>query len=82
MARTEIKAVIRHHSQSIPSYSAAGLRFSALTLAVLAAMTGQTQAADWFNPAFLSGDGAEVADLSRFESGAGQAPVFTGWTSG
>lgn len=74
MARTEIKAVIRHHSQSIPSYSAAGLRFSALTLAVLAAMTGQAQAADWFNPAFLSGDGAEVADLSRFESGAGQAP--------
>ncbi|PIJ49862.1 fimbrial protein [Erwinia sp. OLTSP20] len=44
---------------------------SALALAIIA---GCAQGADWFNPAFLSGNGQEVADLSRFESGAGQAP--------
>ncbi|MBT0724704.1 fimbria/pilus outer membrane usher protein [Rosenbergiella sp. S61] len=31
-------------------------------------------AEDWFNPAFLSSDGNTVADLSRFEKGADQAP--------
>ncbi len=48
------------------------LRYSAL--AVFIALTGSAQAEDWFNPAFLAGDGGEVADLSRFENGAGQLP--------
>lgn len=52
----------------------AGLRVSAVALAVFGALAGPARADDWFNPAFLSGSGAEVADLSRFESGAGQAP--------
>ncbi|HFQ9142174.1 TPA: outer membrane usher protein FimD [Enterobacter cancerogenus] len=48
------------------------LRYSAL--AVFVALTGAARAQDWFNPAFLAGDGGEVADLSRFENGAGQLP--------
>ncbi|MCP2124517.1 UNVERIFIED_ORG: outer membrane usher protein [Pantoea agglomerans] len=48
------------------------IRYSAF--AVFVALTGSARAQDWFNPAFLSGDGGEVADLSRFESGAGQLP--------
>ncbi|KAB8312630.1 outer membrane usher protein FimD [Erwinia endophytica] len=43
-------------------------------LAVAAALSDRVYADDWFNPAFLARDGGEVADLSRFESGAGQAP--------
>nr|WP_253851859.1 outer membrane usher protein FimD [Pantoea sp. OXWO6B1] len=43
-------------------------------MAVLLALTGIAHAQDWFNPAFLSRDGGEVADLSRFENGAGQLP--------
>ena len=57
-----------------PRHLPAGVRVSAVALAVLSAMICPSHAADWFNPAFLSGDGTEVADLSRFESGAGQAP--------
>ncbi|WP_434747269.1 outer membrane usher protein FimD [Pantoea sp. Lu_F5_004] len=49
-------------------------RFRYLTLAVFIALTGSAHAKDWFNPAFLSRDGGEVADLSRFENGAGQLP--------
>ncbi|MFJ3358430.1 outer membrane usher protein FimD [Serratia liquefaciens] len=41
---------------------------------VLGALSYPVGAADWFNPAFLSKDAGAVADLSRFESGAGQAP--------
>ncbi|ELH8609705.1 outer membrane usher protein FimD [Enterobacter asburiae] len=37
-------------------------------------MTGTVRAQDWFNPAFLSRDGGDVADLSRFENGTGQLP--------
>lgn len=48
------------------------LRYCAM--AVLLALTGTVRAQDWFNPAFLSRDGGEVADLSRFENGAGQLP--------
>ena len=48
------------------------LRYSAL--AVFVALTGTARAQDWFNPAFLAADGGDVADLSRFESGAGQLP--------
>jgi len=43
-------------------------------LAVLVALAGTARADDWFNPSFLSKDGGEVADLSRFENGAGQMP--------
>jgi outer membrane usher protein len=43
-------------------------------MAVLLALTGIAHAQDWFNPAFLSRDGGEVADLSRFENGTGQLP--------
>lgn len=57
-----------------PRYLPAGVRVSAVALAVLSAMICPSHATDWFNPAFLSGDGTEVADLSRFESGTGQAP--------
>ncbi|BEM36229.1 outer membrane usher protein (plasmid) [Serratia marcescens] len=49
-------------------------RISYSALAVFIALTGAVQAQDWFNPAFLSGDRGEVADLSRFENGAGQLP--------
>lgn len=49
-------------------------RFRYSALAVLVAITGSARAQDWFNPAFLSRDGGEVADLSRFENGAGQLP--------
>lgn len=38
------------------------------------AINTTTQAEEFFNPAFLSGDPAAVADLSRFEKGEGQAP--------
>lgn len=48
------------------------LRYSAL--AVFLAMSGYAHAQDWFNPAFLSRDGGQVADLSRFEIGTGQLP--------
>lgn len=50
----------------------AGLRFSAM--AIFCALHGTAWAGDWFNPAFLSSDAAQVADLSRFENGSGQAP--------
>lgn len=43
-------------------------------IAIAAAIGCKAHADDWFNPAFLARDGGEVADLSRFESGAGQAP--------
>jgi len=49
-------------------YLFVGLSITAIALPV------PSYAADWFNPAFLSGGEHEVADLSRFESGAGQAP--------
>lgn len=49
-------------------------RFRYSALAVLVAITGSARAQDWFNPAFLSRDGGEVADLSRFENGTGQLP--------
>lgn len=52
-----------------------GLRLSAIALAVTGALLSSAACADeWFNPAFLSGNGQKVADLSRFENGAGQAP--------
>lgn len=54
------------------SYRTFQFRYSAL--AVLVALSGSARAQDWFNPAFLSRDGGEVADLSRFENGAGQLP--------
>lgn len=49
-------------------------RFRYSAFAVFVALTGPVRAQDWFNPAFLAADGGEVADLSRFESGAGQMP--------
>jgi len=49
-------------------------RFRYSALAVFVALTGTARAQDWFNPAFLAADGGEVADLSRFENGAGQLP--------
>jgi outer membrane usher protein len=49
-------------------------RIRYLALAVFMALTGSAHAQDWFNPAFLAKDGGEVADLSRFENGAGQLP--------
>lgn len=58
---------VRHNSYRI-------FRFRYSVLAVLVALSGSARAQDWFNPAFLSSDGGEVADLSRFESGAGQLP--------
>lgn len=54
------------------SYRAFRFRYSALVVVV--ALTGSVRAQDWFNPAFLSRDGGEVADLSRFENGTGQLP--------
>lgn len=42
--------------------------------ALMGCTTGTVNASDWFNPAFLSGGGGEVADLSRFENNDGQAP--------
>lgn len=53
--------------EKMPSF-----RYSALALFV--ALSGSAQAQDWFNPAFLTKDGNEVADLSRFENGSGQLP--------
>ncbi|MBS1205275.1 MAG: fimD [Proteobacteria bacterium] len=55
-------------NRSVPFW----IRYS--VLAVFVALTGGAQAQDWFNPAFLAGDGSEVADLSRFENGSGQLP--------
>lgn len=49
-------------------------RNSCLAVFVFIFLTGRSQAQDWFNPAFLVGDGNEVADLSRFENNAGQLP--------
>ncbi|WBV23797.1 outer membrane usher protein FimD [Pantoea piersonii] len=49
-------------------------RFRYSALAVFVALAGPARAQDWFNPAFLSRDGGEVADLSRFENSAGQLP--------
>ncbi len=49
-------------------------RFTVIALLVAMAVSGGVRAGDWFNPAFLAKDGNEVADLSRFESGAGQMP--------
>lgn len=37
-------------------------------------LTADGQAAEFFNPALLSGEPNSVADLSRFEKGEGQAP--------
>lgn len=52
-----------------------GIRLSVIALAVAGGLQLSPACADdWFNPAFLSGNGQDVADLSRFESGAGQAP--------
>ncbi|MGR7213982.1 outer membrane usher protein FimD [Klebsiella aerogenes] len=48
--------------------------FTFTALAVATALAGSAHAADWFNPHFLSKEAGGVADLSRFESGAGQAP--------
>lgn len=53
--------------EKMPSF-----RYSVLALFV--ALSGSAQAQDWFNPAFLTKDGNEVADLSRFENGSGQLP--------
>lgn len=39
-------------------------------------------AGSYFNPAFLSSDAANVADLSRFEKGNNQPPAFIAWMSG
>ncbi len=60
------------HKQLCNMYRTFRLRYS--VLAVLVALTGPVRAQDWFNPAFLSREGGEVADLSRFENGAGQLP--------
>ncbi|WP_380178359.1 outer membrane usher protein FimD [Kalamiella sp. sgz302252] len=49
-------------------------RFRYLALAVCVALSGSARAQDWFNPAFLSKEGNEVADLARFENGSGQLP--------
>lgn len=48
--------------------------YTIAALCVSVAVTGNVWAGDWFNPAFLAKDGNEVADLSRFENGAGQMP--------
>lgn len=58
-------------SQKIFSVSPSRRRCLAV-LAALSALTGQAQAGDWFNPAFLAKEAGAVADLSRFDSGAGQ----------
>jgi outer membrane usher protein len=57
-----------------PDFPVLHVRLSALTLAMISALSFSAHSADWFNPAFLSKDSGAVADLSRFESGAGQAP--------
>lgn len=49
-------------------------RFRYSALAVFVVLAAPARAQDWFNPAFLSRDGGEVADLSRFENSAGQLP--------
>lgn len=49
-------------------------RLTTIALALAGALSGAAHAEDWFNPHFLSQDMGRVADLSRFESGAGQAP--------
>ncbi|MFP1763834.1 outer membrane usher protein FimD [Lonsdalea quercina] len=48
--------------------------YTLVALGVFVALSSDALAGDWFNPAFLIQDGNEVADLSRFESGAGQMP--------
>ena len=45
-----------------------------ICVCILFCFSANTQAEEFFNPAFLSGDPAAVADLSRFEKGEGQAP--------
>lgn len=49
-------------------------RIRLIALFIAMNVSGGVWAGDWFNPAFLIKDGGEVADLSRFESGAGQMP--------
>ncbi|EPY4491233.1 fimbrial biogenesis usher protein [Klebsiella variicola] len=49
-------------------------RLNTVAFAVSCVLSGSVHAADWFNPNFLSKEAGAVADLSRFESGAGQAP--------
>ncbi|MBD8156418.1 outer membrane usher protein FimD [Pantoea agglomerans] len=63
----QLKHKVRHNPCRV-------FRFRYSALAVLVALTGSARAQDWFNPAFLSRDGGEVADLSRFENGTGQLP--------
>lgn len=60
------------HKRRDGGHAVPRLRYSAF--AVFVALTSSAQAQDWFNPAFLAGGGSEVADLSRFENGAGQLP--------
>ncbi|PJX32793.1 fimbrial protein [Klebsiella sp. A-Nf5] len=45
-----------------------------VALAVCGTLAFPAEANDWFNPNFLSTESGAVADLSRFESGEGQAP--------
>lgn len=50
-------------------------RLSPLALTMGASLlTGNVSADEYFNPAFLSDGKGQVADLSSFENGAGQAP--------
>lgn len=57
-----------------PVYPAGQPRLRYIALVLASVLSGSVYAADWFNPAFLSKEAGAVADLSRFENGAGQAP--------
>lgn len=48
--------------------------FFTVGLCLAWAISSAAHAEEFFNPAFLSGNPAAVADLSRFEKGEGQAP--------
>jgi outer membrane usher protein FimD/PapC len=49
-------------------------RYSLIVTSFFLNGASQARADEWFNPAFLSHDGAPVADLARFNNNAGQAP--------
>lgn len=49
-------------------------RFNIIAMAMFGVLAKPAAGEDWFNPNFLSKDAGAVADLSRFENGAGQAP--------
>lgn len=58
----------------LPEISVRQFRLNIIAIAVFGALAKPAVADDWFNPHFLSKEAGAVADLSRFESGAGQAP--------